>query len=282
MNISEYIASGILENYVIGIVSDQEKQEVECLSGIYPEIKNELSKLQSSIESMAELYSLNPPENLKSNILSAIEDVEQLPADAGPSDSKVINLNDKRVEPNKSVLVWKLTAAASVLVIVMFGVALFYSNRTLNLVADDNSKLESSLNKERAYYKDRLIGLQQEKAFGEELVKLVNDPATMKLKMMGTEGHEDMEAIVYCDTSTNQVYMSSHNFPAPPKNMGYQLWAIVDGEPIDMGMLDMNMSADSIQKMSSADNVAAFAVTLEQADGSPVPTMDQMIALAHV
>ncbi len=42
MNISAYIDSGILEEYALGIVSPQEKQEVECLTQVYPELKAEL------------------------------------------------------------------------------------------------------------------------------------------------------------------------------------------------------------------------------------------------
>ena len=32
MNTKEYITSGILEEYVLGVVSDQERREIECLS----------------------------------------------------------------------------------------------------------------------------------------------------------------------------------------------------------------------------------------------------------
>lgn len=45
MDIEDYIASGILENYVFGHVSAQEMQEVECMSHIYPEIKEELTSI---------------------------------------------------------------------------------------------------------------------------------------------------------------------------------------------------------------------------------------------
>ena len=50
MNVPEYIASGILESYVTGAVSDQERREVECMSAIYPEIRQELDELASSLE----------------------------------------------------------------------------------------------------------------------------------------------------------------------------------------------------------------------------------------
>ena len=48
MNVTEYIASGILESYVMGAVSDQEQREVDCLSSIYPEVRTELDELSTA------------------------------------------------------------------------------------------------------------------------------------------------------------------------------------------------------------------------------------------
>ena len=73
MDIKEYISSGIIENYVLGNVSPQEKQEVECMSHIYPEIKTELEQLQTAIENIAFTLEKNPPAHLKSKILDAIK-----------------------------------------------------------------------------------------------------------------------------------------------------------------------------------------------------------------
>ena len=44
MNTNDYILTGILEQYVLGDVSPQEKQEVECMSHIYPEVHEEIGR----------------------------------------------------------------------------------------------------------------------------------------------------------------------------------------------------------------------------------------------
>ena len=54
MDIKEYISSGILESYVLGNASEQERREVECISSIYPEIRQELDALSRSLEKYAE------------------------------------------------------------------------------------------------------------------------------------------------------------------------------------------------------------------------------------
>lgn len=62
----------------------------------------------------------------------------------------------------------------------------------------------------------------------------------------------------------------------------YQLWAIVDCKPVDAGMISTEKGVYHIQKMRSFGKAQAFAITLEKADGSPTPTMDQMIVQAKI
>ena len=73
MNVTEYIASGILESYVMGAVSDQERREVECLSSIYPDIRRELDQLSEVLENYALLHSVEPPESVKAKLLDQLD-----------------------------------------------------------------------------------------------------------------------------------------------------------------------------------------------------------------
>jgi len=73
MNINDYISSGILEQYVLGDISPQEKKEVECMSHIYPELQEELLKVQIALEGFALDNAIEVPSHLKKNIFEAIE-----------------------------------------------------------------------------------------------------------------------------------------------------------------------------------------------------------------
>jgi len=73
MNINDYISSGILEQYVLGDISPQEKQEVECMSHIYPELQEELLKLQITLEGLALENAIEVPLHVKKNIFEQIE-----------------------------------------------------------------------------------------------------------------------------------------------------------------------------------------------------------------
>ena len=59
-----------MELYASGNVSPQEKQEVECMSHIYPEIQEELLRTQRALEAYARLHAVAPPAHLKAKILS--------------------------------------------------------------------------------------------------------------------------------------------------------------------------------------------------------------------
>ena len=70
MNTQAYIESGILEEYALGVVSPQEKQEVECLSKIYPEVKAELIRLEASPRTICLATPNTGPSRLKDNIFA--------------------------------------------------------------------------------------------------------------------------------------------------------------------------------------------------------------------
>ena len=76
--------------------------------------------------------------------------------------------------------------------------------------------------------------------------------------------------------------MASMKMPANDAEHQYQLWALVDGKPVDLGVFDMNADDDGMVRMKAIENAQAFAVTLERRGGSSVPTMEQMMVLGTI
>ena len=278
MNISDYIESGILEGYLLGTVSEQERQEVECLSKIYPEIQEALNLLQDGIENMSRLYSVDPSEHVKSNILAAIEHIEQ-DNSAVQEQTPVRSISQAN---NNGFGFWKVAAVVAILIASASGFMYFNASGELSELSNDFGEYKQRTEEQKQRFGQQVAALELKVSNKVLELEMIKDPATMRIKMTGTPGHDDMEAVVYCDMKTDMVYMSANNFPDPPADMGYQLWAIIDGEPVALGMVDLTMTADSLQEMTIAKNVDAFAVTLEVAEGVNTPTEDQMIALGSV
>lgn len=72
MNIQEYIASGILEQYCLNLLDDQGRADVVKNSLLFPEIRQELAAIETAIEKLAESQSIVPDKNLKGRILNKL------------------------------------------------------------------------------------------------------------------------------------------------------------------------------------------------------------------
>ena len=53
MNVNEYIASGILELYVAGVLSEKENLEVHRYAEKYPEINDEIVSIETAVIALA-------------------------------------------------------------------------------------------------------------------------------------------------------------------------------------------------------------------------------------
>ncbi|MFT6883546.1 MAG: anti-sigma-K factor RskA, partial [Marinoscillum sp.] len=71
-----------------------------------------------------------------------------------------------------------------------------------------------------------------------------------------------------------EIYLNSANLPELSGNQQYQLWALVDGKPIDAGVFDAD--GGQFQIMKGVARADAFAVTIEQSGGADSPTLSTM------
>lgn len=78
MDIKQYIESGILEEYILGLLNNEQQQDVDRLSLLYSEIKSELTAIELAIEKLATLTSIAPSEKAKSRLLSTLGFYEPL------------------------------------------------------------------------------------------------------------------------------------------------------------------------------------------------------------
>lgn len=263
MDSKEYIASGIIERYVLGLVSPQEKQEVECMSHIYPEIGDELSKFQVSIEKMALKGAVEPPSRVKDRLMEQIKTEKQKTITS--PEAKIIEMTS----PKSGF--YKYAAAASVMLIVGLGIGLYslsLSKANLKTEMATFTKEKDSIQKQ----------MDKELSIAAANIHFLKDTNTMKCTMKGTEMHPNLMATVYWNTKNKKVMLEANLLDTPPADKQYQLWAIVDGQPKDMGVFGMDNSI-TLHEMKLTSSAQAFAVTLEPIGGSTIPSMDQMYVL---
>ena len=87
---------------------------------------------------------------------------------------------------------------------------------------------------------------------------------------VATSPDSNSVATVYWHTKSKDVYLLVNNLPQPPSDRQYQLWAIVDGKPVDAGVFDIQNS-QGLLRMKNMPRAQIFAVTLEKRGGSTTP-----------
>jgi anti-sigma-K factor RskA len=267
LDIQAYIASGILESYVLGIASAEEAAEIEALAHQYPLIKAEIEAIRASLEAYIIQHEQMPPAALKKKIWHKLEELEEgeTAINSRPAVTHPIAATTTEVKPLGG---WKryLVAASLAGLIISAGANIFLYSQLQNTrqqlaeANTANSRLAQELEVNKANY---------DKAADE--LAVLNNPDNKVIYLKGQEPAPGAAVVVYWNAHQKQVHLAIHNLPAHAADKQYQLWAIVGGKPVDAGMLDTNNPQQSLQKMKEIDKAEAFAITLEKKGGNPTP-----------
>ncbi len=264
MNKEEFISSGLLELYATGISSVEETRMVEDYLKQFPELREELKDIEISLENYAQANAIQPSSSVKEKIFNSVFPEAK---EGNDKMSKVIPINrNVRVMP-----FYKLIAAACFILLIGSGILNYTFYRKYH---NANQDLQIAQQKIDHQEKSNL-------AMTEDLNVMTNKYA-QPVVLNGTPHAPDALAKIFWMKNTGQVYIDPTNLPQVPEGKQYQLWAIIDGKPIDGGMITTEKGIYHIQKMKSFGKVDAFAITLEKEGGSPTPTMDEMIVSAKM
>ncbi len=266
MDIKEYILSGKLEDYILGSLPEKERQEVECLANIYPELQKELQTLQFAFENYITSYEVVPPKNLKEKIVKSVHSENRESGStldiAKPEKQEQIKRRYQNIYPWLSI-----AASIALLVSIVFNFQFSGKNSRLEARLDD---LETRFTRLSDSY-EATVAEKEKLAFK---AKVLADPKYKIIPMQGVEKFPNTSAQVFWDTKTKDVYVGVNELPVPPQDKQYQLWAIVDGEAVDAGVFEVDEDTTGLQKMKNIQQAEAFVVTLEKRGGVPVAEGD--------
>lgn len=248
----------------MGISSADEAKIVEEHLKQFPELKEELNEIEMSLENYAQANAIQPSSGVKEKLIN------QLFKRNGKEENKtapVIQIDKKEHKP----LFYKWVAAAAFI--------LFIGSTVLNYTYFQKYH---QANKELQIAQEKIDQQgKSNKAMNEDLGVMTNKYA-QPVVLKGTDKAPDAVAKIFWMKNTGDVYIAPATLPKAPAGKQYQLWAIIDGKPVDGGMIESTSGRYHIQKMKSFGKVDAFAITLEKTGGSPTPTLDQMIVSAKM
>jgi len=186
--------------------------------------------------------------------------------------------SEARVVEMKSSGTWKLAVAASLALAIISGYLAFdYRSKWKNtdqryaqLLATNNQMAEQ-------YYQ-----VNQKLGDLENDLEILGNPEFARIGMAGTENAAESYASVYWNQTSQELYLNISELRQLATDQQYQLWAIIDGVPVDAGVFDWN--SEGLQKMKSISGqaVAAFAVTNEPKGGSESPSLETMQVIGNV
>jgi anti-sigma-K factor RskA len=264
VNIQEYILSGAIESYVLGLASAEERAEFENLCEQYPELIEARNRFEIALEKESRQFAITADENVKHKLMQAISQVSPV------NQSNVIKMESRDSQRRRSSLGWVAAASVILLLGASFFVYRFYTE-TKDL-KKTNSELETRLNATDSLL-NRMAGEQ----------RIMRDPNVAVVNMVGTTKAPQSSASVYWDSTSSDVYLVVKNMPELPNDKQYQLWALINGQPKSLGLFDIKGTDKKLfLKMSNTQNADAFAVTIERRGNTAGPDLEQLQNMGKV
>ncbi len=277
MDIKEYIASGILENYVLGLVSEEEKQRVESYARQYSEVQEELIAIEDALSQYALTKAKPMPEGLSMQILDHINELAKTDIPP-PADDTTPSTTLKKTSPksaDNSPDNW-IKGLLGLLTLLGLGAAAFLYQENTNL-----RNTQISTNQQLVDQQLSCDEIQQQQQQLEEQLNILRDDAYRSILMKGTEKAPNAVAAIYHNEAAKKTYLDVRNLPTPTTDKQYQLWAIVDGTPVDMGVFNLPIDTITFVEVPFIENAQAFAVTLEPTGGNTAPTLEEMYVVGN-
>lgn len=277
MDLSCIISSGDLELYVLGVLAPEEAYRVEQLALLFPEVRAEIDAISAALEDMASLSEQTPSAAVKESLMARLAQLKQ---EEEGGTARVVPLvtdipaGEEQASPAVSVrrsASWSMAAALAGLVVCMSIITfLVFNNRRQRVEVARLQQVVDTLNRNYTAQQGQLLAWQQ-------TVRLMHNTDYRKITLAAVPGKPAAVADVFWQPRTGEVFVMDVSLPAAPAGRQYQLWAIVNGRPVDAGMLrDTKMQVQQMKAFAQAD---AFAITLEKSGGSPTPTMSALYVM---
>lgn len=246
----EYILKeGILEAYLLGELSSEQEQQVFQLLQSDAELMNQYKDLEKSLENLAFENAVAPPNTVKENILAQIN-----------------NSTKPEVVPLESYKRYFRIVSAVAAVFVLTSLVLWMS---LN---SKEQELKLTLGEQETLV-DSIEVLKKASTQTAKMIAYVNDPETERFVLKGNKLAPDASILSYINHEQKSVFINIHKLPALT-DKDYQMWADVDGEMIDMGVIDTSKKMLSMNYIKNAESIN---ITIEKKGGSDHPNVSQLI-----
>lgn len=241
-----FLDTDLLEKYLLGTTTPEESMQVERYIAMYPEVRKTYDELQENLETYAKMYALNAPEGLKAKILNRI---------------KAQNTGRRKFQ--------RYAVAASIAAFLFAGSSYFFWNQNQNL-QDENVIVNNKIRTLEEDMKEQLEDVRNQ-------FIVLNNPQTKKYAVNGNKKAKELKAVAYINPVKKLSYINVRNLPNLPDNQCYQMWAEVNGEMVNLGVIKNVDDKDHLRPLPYAENSVSY-ITIEPQGGNDTPTVKNIVA----
>ena len=254
------LENGLLEQYLLGELNATQCEQIEQLLASDAELKAHFDQLEEDFETIGLENSITPPVLVKEQLLEQIKT-------PFTDNSKVVALDKK--DNTK----FYLGIAASVAALLMIGSFWMYSQlndvkEQLQIVEINNTELNSTI--------DVLnVKLKENNASYNTIV----NPDTEQYILKGNALSPDAKVVSYVNHKTKSVVINTERLPKLDAEHDYQMWADVEGEMINMGVI---AKEKTVMTMAYIDHAESLNITIEPAGGNDHPTVERLVTNVYL
>ena len=253
MDKQQFLASGLLEQYVLGLTDQEESVEVEKWLRKHPDLQKEVDAMHEALEQYSLAQGIKPPSGLRSKIMRDIE------ADGSEKLLQVEpQVTTSSTQRSWTRYLWPIAAS----------IALVFALIRNNALGHELRGAKSELAQTQYDCEEESRRFQ---AF-------LQHSATQKVTLPGVTKGSDVAVVVYWNPEQKLAFLDMSTLPASPNpEKQFQIWADVEGEMINLGLLRQG-EPESLQPIAFLNNAESLNITLEPLGGSAHPHVQDLLA----
>lgn len=238
--------------YVMDLCSQQERDELDALRKMHPSIEDAITEFEMQLENKLMQDAIVPGHLIDTKIINSIK-----------QNNKV---NFTATKSNSNKIIWlQSVAAAAILLLLISSVFNYFlykkSSQQQILLAKQNIPIVPTLPVSD--------------------YNILKQPTITPVAMYGVAPHSICRCTMFWDKPTGKAYIMIHHLPTA-SGYNYQLWALVNGKPQSIGVINDAIRDRFIEISNVPANATAFTVTLEKLGGSPSPSVDETYLSGHI
>ncbi|MFT6797320.1 MAG: hypothetical protein ACJART_002471 [Maribacter sp.] len=244
--IKTFLESDILERYLLGNTTELESLQTERYIAMYPEVRKVYKELQENLETYAKLHAVQTPDGLKEKIIARI--------------------SSERAGRRKFL---RYAMAASVVACMFASASFFFWNQNQSL-QEENTMVSNKIKLLEEDMKQQLEDVRNQ-------FIVLNNPQTKKYNVRGNNNAKELKAVAYINPVKKLSFINVKKLPNLPEDQCFQMWAEVNGEMLNLGIIEEATKSDNLLALPYAKNAVGY-ITIEPKGGNQNPTVENIVA----